>query len=149
MKVEKVTGDDGTKVFIQAPVWTPNGDAWIARIELTVGDGKTKRFEWTNQESQVGWHPYTHDSFPAGSVNTGDFRISANHSHTLHIENGVPSREGFPESSMCHSNGSFVIKDTTFSPQRFSTYVILTPDIIIEFTNNSGGKIWIWRREVW
>ena len=85
--------------------------------------------------------------FDSDVLEDGEYHIGADHDFILTVANGMPNRgEHFTNVRCCSSSKSFLMTDATFHPKsRTSTYVVLLPNMILEFSNNNGGKFWIWR----
>ena len=131
VEVEKVSECSFTQVNLEAPVWSPEGYGKICSITLKPREHcehHNPKFAWSDRDATAqDW--YTENCFPSECLNSGEFEFGAKHNFIRNVGDGVPSREGFSKGRICSSNKSFLMDDPTFTPQRTSTYVILTPDI--------------------
>ena len=139
--------------FVQVPMaygitddGTPYG--YIAKATLVVGERPT--LKWTGDEA------YMLDSFEENKILPersfdGKYQLDSQRGFTLDIDNGIASRQDFKECDdhpgptlYCPESHSFQLKDTTLGGR--STYIQVTQDLIMEFSPNSKGKIFLWRK---
>ena len=80
-------------------------------------------------------------------MSNGSYKLVSSHAFFIDVDDGRPTRPDFPgEQAYCHQWGNaFVLKDP--GTGKWSTYVVASANVIVEFSNNGGGKIHLWKKE--
>ena len=77
---------------------------------------------------------------------SGTYWLQSHHAFNIRVNDNVPKRDDFGDSQpfCAEGHGAFLYKDP--KTNKYSTYIVLSDTIMLEMSNNGGGKAHVWRK---
>ena len=135
------TGD----TTLQIPLFMTTEASYIVKVRLI--PNRRPRVEWTQNQSAM------YSEFIAtsgeGALTDGLYSFESRPDYEIKVENGVPTRPDFITRDTrnvawcCPQARSFLLKDPTI--HRYSCYVQLTENLLLECAGSSSGRVYLWR----
>ena len=138
-------GDIDGVPTLSAPLFKEHEPSYIATAKLIVGE--KPYLVWTDQTTEM--LSRFDQEHARGSLADGTYKLDSAHFYEVKITSGVPTRADFADkedakAAKCNAEAkSFTMEDPGL--KRISTYIQVTPELIIEFSHNRGGHAMLWR----
>ena len=145
--LEVVSAESQGAKFISVPLYQQEYEGLIVTVWLTAN--QRPKVEWSRDKSQM------YNEFKATSAGetlwNGVYQLDSQQTFEFKIEDGIPSRQDYTDADAnatawcCSQARSFILADPTLH-NRISTYIQLTSSLVLECSNNGGGKVFLWRK---
>ena len=136
--------EDGITI-LQVPVFLTSRTSYIVKVRLV--PNLRPKVEWTHDQSTM------YSEFIAtsaeGALTDGLYSFESRPDFEVKVEDGIPTRADFTAHDhrnvawCCPQARSFLLKDPTI--HRYSCYVQLTENLLIECTCSKTSRVYLWR----
>ena len=136
--------EDGSTT-LQIPLFLTWRASFIVKVRLA--PNRRPKVEWTHNQSTMYFEFM--ELSAEGALTDGLYSFESRPDFEVKIENGIPTRADFIAFDhrnvawCCPQARSFVLKDPSIN--RFSCYVQLTENLLIECTCSKSGRVYLWR----
>lgn len=130
---------------LKIPLFMTSRSSYIVKVRLVPNE--RPKVEWTQNQSTM----YSEFKTPSarGALTDGLYSFDSRPEFEIKVEAGIPTRADFTALDQrnvawcCPQARSFLLKDPSI--HRYSCYVQLTENLLIECACNRTGRVYLWR----